>query len=72
MEQTNGDLQSALADANKAVDLDSEESAAAYNERGLIYIGQQKFQMAADDFDSAVRIDPKFAAGFANRGFART
>jgi protein O-mannosyl-transferase len=40
----------------------------AYNNRGIIYLGEEKFDMAIQDFTKAMEIDPKMFYAYNNRG----
>jgi tetratricopeptide (TPR) repeat protein len=40
----------------------------AYNNRGLLYVGQGKPDLALSDFNKAININPREAQAYANRG----
>ncbi len=40
---------------------------AAYNERGIAYVGLGEYQRAIPDYDEAIRLDPRYALAHANR-----
>src|SRR5215469_8549694 len=42
----------------------------AFNSRGNIYLSQRNYDRAIDDYNEAIRLDPKYAIGFNNRGLA--
>lgn len=65
-----GDLDSALADFDRAIKLDP-QSAYAYYARGSALSELGRLDEAIADFDRAIEIDPKFALAYANRGMAR-
>ena len=60
----------ALEYLSRAVVLDT-GSAAAWNNRGVVYYGQGRLREAMDDFDRALRIEPRFEDALLNRGLAR-
>ena len=41
-----------------------------YNNRGVAYMRQKKFDQALDDFNKAIEINSKFASAYHNRGMA--
>jgi tetratricopeptide (TPR) repeat protein len=43
---------------------------AALNSRGNVYLGSRNYDRAIDDFNAAIRLDPKYAIGLNNRGLA--
>jgi tetratricopeptide (TPR) repeat protein len=43
---------------------------AVFNSRGNIHLGNRSYDRAIDDYDEAIRLDPKYATGFSNRGLA--
>ena len=44
--------------------------ATAYNNRGVVYYKQGKFDEAIADYTQAIRIDPNFALTYSDRGNA--
>ena len=44
------------------------EVASAYNNRGAAYAGQRKFDLALQDYDQAIVLQPKYASALKNRG----
>ncbi len=65
-----GDKQSALADFNRAIELDPNHVAAYYN-RGVIRNESGDKQGALADFTCAIELDPQHASALYNRGFVR-
>lgn len=45
-----------------------QETAKAYNNRGLAYYDLKKYQQAIKDYDQAIKQDPGYVAAFNNRG----
>src|SRR5437899_11554527 len=43
---------------------------AAFNSRGNAHLSTRNYDRAIDDYNEAIRLDPKFAIGFNNRGLA--
>jgi tetratricopeptide (TPR) repeat protein len=64
-----GDLTRALADFNKAIELDP-KNAETYNNRGNIYSDQGKFNEAISDFNNSIGLNPDEARAYNNRGIA--
>jgi tetratricopeptide (TPR) repeat protein len=64
-----GELEAGLADCNEALRL--ERSAATLDSRGLIHLKMGKWDLAIDDYSSALRLDPKLAGSLYGRGLAR-
>ena len=48
----------------------AENTAVAFNNRGVAYRGKAQYDRAIADFDEAIHLDPKLAAAFYNRGLA--
>ena len=46
----------------------NQNSAKAYNNRGLAYYDLKQYQMAIKDYDQAIKQDPGYVAAFNNRG----
>lgn len=68
----NTDLQrydQAIADCNEAIRLDP-SSAAAYSNRGAVYIYLREYDKAFADLIEAIRLKPDYARAFNNRGWA--
>jgi tetratricopeptide (TPR) repeat protein len=63
----NGDFEGAIVDCTKAIELNSDFTA-AYNRRGTAYLQSQDFQNAMIDFDKAVRISPEYSVAHFNLG----
>lgn len=57
----------ALADTNKAIQLNPQYSL-AYNNRGKIYSSQKKWDLALADFNKAIQLDPQNVQAYMNRG----
>ena len=62
-----GQYDQAIADFNKALEIDS-KSASAYYNRGIAYLNKGQFDWAIADFNKALEIDPKSASAYYNRG----
>src|SRR5215470_17566350 len=43
---------------------------AAFNSRGNAHLSNRNYDRAIDDYNEAIRLDPKYAIGFYNRGLA--
>ncbi len=65
------DFEHALADLDKAVQLDPRD-ALAYVSRGLAWAEKEAYDKAVADFDQAIRLDPKDASAYISRGKAWT
>ncbi len=63
------DLDRAIADFSKAIQLDP-KYAIAYNNRGVAYRDKGDFDDAVADFSDAIRLDPNYAFAYGNRGIA--
>jgi tetratricopeptide (TPR) repeat protein len=59
----------AIADYNKAIELDPNDADAYYN-RGIAYADQQEYAQAIADYNKAIELDPKYAYAYYNRGIA--
>ncbi|MDB9405455.1 tetratricopeptide repeat-containing serine protease family protein, partial [Microcystis sp. CS-574] len=55
-----------LAAINQAINL--APRAAWYVNRGFLYYNQQKYELASDDYNKAIEINPNFAEAYNNRG----
>lgn len=64
-----GDLDGALIELGKAIDLKPGD-ASLYAERGSIFVKQQKFELAVNQFSLAVQRDPKDTASWFRRAAA--
>ena len=42
----------------------------AFNNRGNVHLSNRNYDRAIDDYNKAIRLDPKYAIGFNNRGLA--
>ncbi|MGB6294776.1 MAG: tetratricopeptide repeat protein, partial [Rivularia sp. (in: cyanobacteria)] len=58
----------ALADFNKAIQMNPEFTMAYYN-RGTFYDDQKKQDLALADFNKAIQINPQYADAYLNRGY---
>jgi tetratricopeptide (TPR) repeat protein len=68
-----GKVNNAISDFNKVIRMDpnSEDAAFAYNNKGNVRYGEEKYQEAINLFTRAIQILPKFALAYRNRGLAR-
>jgi tetratricopeptide (TPR) repeat protein len=64
-----GELDKAIADYNKAIELDPQLAVAYYN-RGKDYEDQGELDKAIADFTKAIELDPTDAVTYTNRGIA--
>jgi tetratricopeptide (TPR) repeat protein len=64
-----GDLDRAIADYNKAIEIDL-RYAHAYNNRGIIYKDRGDLDRAMADYNRAIDINPQYALAYNNRGIA--
>ncbi len=64
------DLQGAIKDYDKAIEIDP-ENAMAYNNRGNVKQYLRDLQGAIQDYDKAIEIDPNYATAYNNRGIAK-
>jgi tetratricopeptide (TPR) repeat protein len=60
-------LDKALADLNRALELDPKD-AWAYSHRGLVYSHQHQYQRALADSNRAIALDPNYANAYGRRG----
>jgi tetratricopeptide (TPR) repeat protein len=65
-----GNLQSAVADLSKAIELEP-SYAEAYNNRGIAYAMLGRMDSSYADFASAIRLKPDYADAYFNRAVAR-
>lgn len=61
-----GQYDLAIADLNKAIEMDP-KYAAAHNNRGYAYLKQNKYDLAIADLNKAIELDPKAAIAYNNR-----
>ena len=64
-----GDLDAALVDFGKAMDL-KPDSFETYLERGVVHLNKKALELAVTDLSKAVELNPKSAVAWANRGDA--
>ncbi len=68
-----GDFDRALQLLAKAIDsgqLDNENLASAYNNRGVAWVGKKQYDKAILDFSKSIELDPRGREAFKNRGAA--
>ena len=65
-----GDLDRAIADETKAIEIDPKH-AASYNNRGNAYVAAGDLDRAIADYAKAIEIDPNDADAYNNRGVAQ-
>jgi tetratricopeptide (TPR) repeat protein/uncharacterized membrane protein len=61
------DYEAALADYDKALELDP-KSSLTYKNRGLLHYHKEEYDAAIADFDKAIEIDPDYIEAYASRG----
>ena len=66
----NNKLDKALADYNKAIELDP-NNAEAYISRGIAWVSTHRLNNALADFSKAIELDPKNVAAYTGRGAVR-
>lgn len=64
------DTTRALADLNKAIEIDPYTSQ-TFSARGLLYFHKEEYNMALADLDEAIRLDPYFEGNYINRGLVK-
>jgi len=62
-----GNYALALADFNKVIELNPEDSDAYYN-RGLTYKNRKNYDRAIDDYSVAIKLDSRYVDAYNNRG----
>lgn len=67
--ETDGRLEAAKADFDKAI-LVNREYANALNNRGNMKLGVKDIEGAVSDYNEAIRLDPSFCEAYCNRGIA--
>ena len=67
--QEKGQWDKAIAEYNKAIELNPEYSK-AYNNRGLAYADKGQYDQAISDYTKAIELSPKLAEAYYNRGIA--
>ena len=64
------DFDRAIADYNRSIQLDPNNSSWDHNGRGLAWKAKGDLDRAIADFSEAIRLDPKHAKAYTNRGNA--
>ena len=64
----NADPPSATENAPQFAGLDSNKTAGAWNDEGVVLLRSRKYNEAIEAFDEAIRLDPKFALAWNNKG----
>jgi len=67
--ENKGDLNKAIADYTKAIEINP-NYAKAYNNRGLAWHNKDDYDKAIADFTRAIEIEPKYAKAYHSRGLA--
>jgi len=67
--QSKGNLDQAILDYNKAIQINP-NFALAYNNRGLLYQDKGNFKQALSDFNKAIHLDPNYAEAYNNLALA--
>ena len=65
----NSEFDRAIADYNKAIELDPRD-AITFNNRGLSYFEKGEYERAIADNTTAIELDPKYAPAYNGRGLA--
>jgi tetratricopeptide (TPR) repeat protein len=65
-EMERGDLDRAIADYDRATELDPKQ-ALAYSNRGFVYMSKGKYDQALAEYNPAVELDPHFANAYRGR-----
>ena len=65
---TNGQLDKALSDFNRSIQINPDADAKPYLNRALVYERRAKFQEAVSDYTEVLRINPGYADAYLNRG----
>ncbi|HEY6285729.1 MAG TPA: tetratricopeptide repeat protein, partial [Ktedonobacteraceae bacterium] len=63
------EYQRAIADYNRAIELDP-SNAAGYNNRGLVYDNLKQYDQAIADYDRSIELEPFRVGAYYNRGIA--
>jgi tetratricopeptide (TPR) repeat protein len=66
---TGGEIDAAIADFDKAIQLDSKR-ASTFSNRGIARTLKGDLAQATEDFSESIRIDPNYARAYHNRGLA--
>lgn len=64
------DFNAAIADYNKAINLDGSDFKTFYN-RGLAYVKMSNYRAADQDFSKAIELNPNDEDSWYNRGLCR-
>jgi tetratricopeptide (TPR) repeat protein len=62
-----GELENAIADYNKAIEL-NHQNADSYCNRGVTYGKLEKYELALEDFNQAIKLNPQDANSYYDRG----
>jgi tetratricopeptide (TPR) repeat protein len=68
--QEKGDVEGAIADFSKAIEIDPQHADAYYN-RGSLRQTKGDMDAAIADFNKTIEINPQYAEAYADRGLAR-
>lgn len=64
-----GRKEDAIKEYSKAIEMDP-RSAAAYNNRGIVYDDLEQYEKAIEDYNKAIELNLHYAAAYNNRGVA--
>ena len=70
VKHTSGDYKGAIADYDKAIELDP-DLAVAYNNRAGSKANIGKYKGAVEDYDKAIEIEPDYVGAYFGRGLAK-
>ncbi len=69
-DQAKGDIDRAIADETKAIEIDPKD-ASAYHNPGTAYLTLDRFDKAIADYDVALKLNPNLAFSFLGYGIAK-